>query len=150
MAIFLFNTNDPYSREKVNQHLDYLDDKYRGKSKTIRCEMVENRVLRSVPHLRYYWVVLTAIGAKIGLSKEKCHEWFGIKFNPEYMPDGTVVAKSTGDMDDDELGIYIKKIKVYAREQLGVYIMEQEDAAYLVWERQSKSNYNDMFRSLDE
>lgn len=148
--IQLFITNDPYSRAKIIAHLDYLDELHKGKRITYSHETKRNRAIRSLDQNRYYWGMLTMIAAKTGYTKEQLHQAYALQYIPhDELINGQRVARSTSELNTEEMSIYIKKIKAHAIE-LDLYIPEASDEAYTAWERMAKNHYDAMFSSLDE
>lgn len=145
-TIFLYNTNDQSSLEKLSQQLEFLNDAHKGKQVTYVIEIKKNRPVRSVKANRYYRACLQVIGAKTGVDEDSLHEFFKLKFNSAYVF-GELVGLSTK-MDTEEFSTYVKKVKHYAREFHGCYFMEKEDPAYAAWERMTRNNYNAMFAAV--
>jgi hypothetical protein len=143
----LFNTNDDDSVKKLSRELDYLNELTKGEKVTYRIEIKKNRAIRSVSANSYYWVILTAIAAHTGETKERLHDWYNLEFNSEEF-NGKTIPRSTKELDTQEMSILIKKIKTHAHDFYGVYIPEAGDQAYAMWERLAKNSYDAMFNSI--
>jgi hypothetical protein len=144
---FLYKTNDPKSRELLNDYLNLLDDSDKDKQIEQVIEIKKNRPVRSTSANSYYWVILQHIASIAGHTKDELHEFYKMKFNGKDVL-GVHIGQTTSDLDTAEFSVYLKQVKEHAKEYFEIkYIPEPEDRTYRVWEQMTKDRYDAMFNA---
>lgn len=110
-----------YDRKSLTSHLKNLEGE-------IQLLVEKRKKIRSNDQNRYYWgVVIPLVADTVGYDKESAHEALRIQFLMD-RSQKLATLKSTSDLSTMEFEEYLKKIRQWASEYLGVYIPDPNEA----------------------
>lgn len=99
----------------------------RLKGKTVQVTCERRKKIRSLTQNAYYWgVVIRMIADECGYIGKEDEEALHNRLKEMFLPrhGKMAIAKSTSELDTEEFGDYIEKIKVWAANELKIYIPE--------------------------
>jgi hypothetical protein len=112
--------------EKVNDYCKDEDVKY-----ILLCEKAKQK--RSLAQNRYYWGVLVKmLSDYTGFTSNEMHQVLGNQLW-SYEKDGRKFIRSTTDMDTKEFSDKIEEARVFAQDNIGVYIPEPNEVTNEMW-----------------
>lgn len=123
--IFKFHESEIESAvEKIIQFVDEREGEF-------VIEIKKNRRQRSLPQNGYWWVMCTIIGTHLGITKEAVHKMMCLENNAEIIkfPNGKVrlIPGGTSDLDTAQMAEVITKTRVFAEQELGIYIKSPDE-----------------------
>ena len=90
------------------------------------CKITSPEKRRSVVQNNYYWYMMQLLEEETGTFKDDWHEYFGEKFRRREMifvnDEKTQYTKSTTRLTTLEAEDYYSKIRMFASQELGIYI----------------------------
>jgi len=93
--------------------------------------LVQYKNVRSIGQNAMYWAILNCIASETGNSSDDMHEFFKQEFLKARVVKlgltGRAVHPSTKSLDTKEFTDYMDKVKLFANEELGIYIPSVED-----------------------
>ena len=113
----------------LSNNLDVERFRLRAKQlikKGSKIELTEHKPKRSVRQNALYWMWLTCIQDETGNDKDLLHKFFAKKYlgveEVEVFGERQLKIKSTPKADTKEFTEYLDKIKLYASEELSIYL----------------------------
>lgn len=128
--------------EKVRQWVDEREARF------FTIEVKKHREQRSLSQNKYWWIICMLIGTKLGIAKEAVHKLLNLENNGEiiHLGNGKVklVPGETHTMDTAQFAALIQKARVWAQQEIDMYIMTPEEFKEHDYHR-IKSEYETMF-----
>ena len=132
MGRFIYKAKDKASHKKLGQLLQELD------AGEWLVKWTKNRPVRSLGANRYYHAIIHIIATETSTDPGKLHELLKAEFNTEaYVMNGEVMTyvKSTADLNTKEFADYVRRVKHWAAERLGIIIPDERDIDYAKWDK---------------
>jgi len=123
-----YNLNNPMDKERFKARCNQLYKKGGV------VELNKPKKKRSVDANALMWVYLNFIALETGNDSQDLHEAFkGMFLQSKTIDLGDrqeTVKASTAKLDSQEFSLYLEKVKIFAADELGVYLPSREDALF--------------------
>jgi hypothetical protein len=103
------------------------------KPKKYHLEIKQHREVRSLSQNKYYWgVVIKILSNETGFLEDEMHEVLKKKFNPKVKAlrqtgEEFLIGGSTTELDTMNFEEYLSKIKIWAIQELDIYIPDPNE-----------------------
>lgn len=143
MKVFLYDNREEKSKRDFYEKLKALEP---GEYVV---DIQKNHTGRSINQNRYYRMVLKIIATASGeYDEDRLHELMKKKFNGYVMTTKNgpeLVGDTTSRLNVPEFIEYVKRVKMWAKDEYGIVIPEKEDADYKMW-MDIQNEYRNTFR----
>ena len=134
----IYNPSNEFELQKAKKRFDWLI------SKNKKFELKEVRKRRTFKQNRYLHLILGLFSVELGYTLEESKIIYK-RLNPEiykYTKNDQVFLRSSAKLNTKELSITIDKFRNYSNSELGIYLPEANETAYLNELEEELKKYN--------
>lgn len=117
--------------DAISELQDYIVEKDEKMKSFWILEVKKARAKASLSARGYYWVICTQCAIKIGCTKEAVHKMICLENHADIikLPNGKIklIPKETKEMKSDEFAQLITKARMWAQQELDLYIHTPEE-----------------------